>query len=51
MGRPQQIAVLVEHYQNPRHQGVLENADVAKTASEAGSESPFAGLQRLKKKP
>ena len=29
MDRQQQIAVLVEHYQNPRHQGVLENADVA----------------------
>jgi nitrogen fixation NifU-like protein len=27
--RKQQIAVLVEHYQNPRHQGVLEDADVA----------------------
>jgi uncharacterized protein len=34
----------------PRKPG-LENADVAKPASEAGSESPFAGLQRLKKKP
>ncbi len=29
MGRQDQIAVLVEHYQNPRHRGVLENADVA----------------------
>jgi nitrogen fixation protein NifU and related proteins len=29
LDRQQQIAVLVEHYQNPRHQGVLENADVA----------------------
>ncbi len=29
MGRQRQIAVLVEHYHNPRHQGVLEGADVA----------------------
>jgi nitrogen fixation protein NifU and related proteins len=29
LGRQQQIAVLVEHYQNPRYQGVLENADAA----------------------
>ncbi len=29
MDRQRQIAVLVEHYQNPRHQGVLEGADVA----------------------
>ncbi|HLM78564.1 MAG TPA: iron-sulfur cluster assembly scaffold protein [Rubrobacteraceae bacterium] len=29
MSRQRQIAVLVEHYQNPRHQGVLEGADVA----------------------
>ncbi len=28
MSRQQQIAVLVEHYQNPRHQGILEDADV-----------------------
>ena len=28
MSRQQQIAVLVEHYQNPRNQGVLESADV-----------------------
>jgi nitrogen fixation NifU-like protein len=28
LGRQRQIAVLVEHYQNPRHQGVLEEADV-----------------------
>ena len=28
LGRQRQIAVLVEHYQNPRHQGVLEGADV-----------------------
>ena len=28
MSRQQQIAVLVEHYQNPRHRGVLEGADV-----------------------
>jgi len=28
LGRQQQIAVLVEHYQNPRNQGVLEDADV-----------------------
>ena len=28
MARQQQIATLVEHYQNPRHQGVLEGADV-----------------------
>ena len=28
MSRQQQIAVLVEHYQNPRNQGVLEGADV-----------------------
>jgi nitrogen fixation protein NifU and related proteins len=29
LARKQQIAVLVEHYQNPRHQGVLADADVA----------------------
>jgi nitrogen fixation NifU-like protein len=29
LSRQQQIAVLVEHYQNPRHQGILEEADVA----------------------
>jgi nitrogen fixation NifU-like protein len=29
MGRQDQIAVLVEHYQNRRHRGVLEDADVA----------------------
>ena len=29
MSRQQQIAVLVEHHQNPRHAGVLEDADVA----------------------
>ncbi|HVF02563.1 MAG TPA: iron-sulfur cluster assembly scaffold protein [Rubrobacteraceae bacterium] len=28
MSRQQQIAVLVEHHQNPRHAGVLEDADV-----------------------
>ena len=28
MSRQRQIAVLVEHYQNPRYQGVLEGADV-----------------------
>jgi nitrogen fixation NifU-like protein len=28
LGRQRQIAVLVEHYQNPRHRGVLEGADV-----------------------
>ena len=28
MSRQQQIAVLVEHHQNPRHAGVLEGADV-----------------------
>ncbi len=28
MGRQRQIAVLVEHYQNPRHRGVIEEADV-----------------------
>ncbi len=28
MSRQQQIAVLVEHYQTPRHQGILEDADV-----------------------
>ena len=28
LGRQQQIAVLVEHYQNPRHRGTLEGADV-----------------------
>ena len=28
MGRQDQIAVLVEHYQNRRHRGVLEDADV-----------------------
>ncbi len=29
MSRQQQIAVLVEHYQNPRHKGILVDADVA----------------------
>ncbi len=29
MGRQRQIAVLVEHFNNPRHRGVLEGADVA----------------------
>jgi nitrogen fixation NifU-like protein len=29
LSRQQQIAVLVEHHQNPRHAGVLEDADVA----------------------
>ncbi len=29
MSRQSQIAVLVEHYQNPRYRGVLEGADVA----------------------
>ena len=29
MGRQDQIAVLVEHYQNRRYRGVLEDADVA----------------------
>ncbi len=29
MSRQQQIAVLVEYHQNPRHAGVLEGADVA----------------------
>ena len=28
MSRQQQIAVLLQHYQNPRYQGVLEDADV-----------------------
>ncbi len=28
MGRQQQIAVLVEHHQNPRYGGVLEDVDV-----------------------
>ena len=28
MSRQQQIAVLVEHHQNPRHAGILEDADV-----------------------
>ena len=28
MSRQKEIAVLVEHHQNPRHQGVLEGADV-----------------------
>jgi len=28
LGRQQQIAVLVEHYQNPRHRGALEDVDV-----------------------
>jgi len=28
LGRQQQIAVLVEHYQNPRHRGILKGADV-----------------------
>ena len=28
MSRERQIGVLVDHYQNPRHQGVLEGADV-----------------------
>ncbi len=29
MSRQEQIAVLLQHYQDPRHQGVLEDADVA----------------------
>ncbi len=29
MSRQQQIAGLLQHYQDPRHQGVLEDADVA----------------------
>ncbi len=29
MSRQQQIAVLLQHYQGPRHQGVLADADVA----------------------
>jgi nitrogen fixation protein NifU and related proteins len=29
LSRQQQIAVLVEHYQNPRYRGALESADVA----------------------
>ena len=29
MGRQRQIAVLVEHFNNSRHRGVLEGADVA----------------------
>jgi nitrogen fixation protein NifU and related proteins len=29
LGRQHQIAMLVEHFNNPRHQGVLEGADVA----------------------
>ena len=29
MSRQQQIALLVEHHQNPRHSGILEDADVA----------------------
>ena len=29
MNRQQQIAVLVDHFANPRHYGVLEEADVA----------------------
>ncbi len=38
MSRQQQIAVLVEHHQNPRHAGVLEGADVAMSggSSECG---------------
>jgi nitrogen fixation NifU-like protein len=28
LSRQQQIAVLVEHHQNPRHAGVLEGADI-----------------------
>jgi nitrogen fixation NifU-like protein len=28
LSRQRQIAVLVDHYQNPRHQGALEGADV-----------------------
>jgi nitrogen fixation NifU-like protein len=28
LSRQRQIAVLVDHYQNPRHQGMLEGADV-----------------------
>ncbi len=29
MSRQRQIAVLVEHFNNPRYQGILEDADVA----------------------
>src|ERR671933_454069 len=29
LGRQRQIAVLMEHFNNPRHRGVLEEADVA----------------------
>jgi len=29
LSRQEQIAVLLQHYQDPRHQGVLEDADVA----------------------
>jgi nitrogen fixation protein NifU and related proteins len=28
LAREQQIATLVEHYQNPRHRGILESADI-----------------------
>ncbi len=29
LSRQDQIATLVEHYQNPRHRGIIEDADVA----------------------
>ena len=29
MDRKERVAFLVEHFENPRHKGVLENADVA----------------------
>jgi nitrogen fixation protein NifU and related proteins len=56
VSRQEQIAVLVEHYQNPRHHGVLEEADVAMPGGspecggsvviylEAGEEGSIRGL-------
>jgi nitrogen fixation NifU-like protein len=56
VSRQEQIAVLVEHYQNPRHHGVLGEADVAMPGGspecggsvvvyfEAGEEGRIRGL-------
>ena len=56
MSRQRQIAVLVEHFNNPRYQGILEDADVAMPGGspecggsvviylEAGEEGRIRGL-------
>ena len=36
MDRQEQIEILVDHFQNPRHQGVLEDADVAMPGGNPG---------------